>query len=476
MKNVNVTNSLILGLINVALPLSGKRNQDLVVTIRAEDKGMPPKSATVPVHLAITAENSYTPVFQTNVISVNVGEDAPIGQSVARVSATDQDGPGPNGKVSYYILNGNQGGLFKINSENGVISVAKALDYDILPNIHLLNVSARDSGLHYREATTILTVQLTDVNDNPPLFTLSHFEGYVPENSPSDTSIIKIQAKDIDTGENARIEYYISQSGSDQLALTLFKIDKDSGTLMTKGILDYETQTQYSMVIIARNPNNVNMRNSAKVTVHVLSMNEFYPEFEQKNYAFSTKESAANGSVIGSVRASDRDKGIDGVVYYYLIGSSNGKGFSVNYKTGDIFVSGKPDYESSPHVVLNVLAKNWGSVKGNDTDTCTVTISIEDANDAPVFTQTLYEASVEENSAGGNSVTTVTANDRDNIPEDRMFSYRILSGGEEFSIDSTSGRIHTTGRGQLDRETNDTHSIVVGAVDRGTPPATGLCC
>ncbi|XP_061163889.1 protocadherin Fat 4-like [Saccostrea echinata] len=460
------------GLITVAQPLNGKRNQDFTIIIRAEDKGLSPKSTTVSVQLSITVDNNYTPVFSMTGFSYSIREDAAIGQSVARVTATDQDGSGPNGKVSYYIMDGNSEGLFQINSENGVISVAQALDYETL-DIHLLNISARDSGLHYREATAILTVQLIDVNDNPPLFPQSHYDGYIPENSRSDTSIIKIQAKDRDKGENAKIEYYISESGSDQLALTLFKIDKQTGILMTKGNLDYETQTKYSMVVIARNPND--MRSSTIVTVHVTSVNEFYPEFERKTYAFSTKESAANGSVIGNVRATDRDKGIDGIVYYYLIGSSNVKGFSVNYKTGGIYVSGKPDYESSPHVVLNVLAKNWESVKGNDTDTCTVTISVEDANDAPVFTQTLYLASVAENSAGGVSVTTVTAIDRDNLPEDRQFSYRIFSGNEggEFSIDSASGRIHTTGRGSLDRETTPTHSVVVAAIDRGTPPATG---
>lgn len=70
--------------------LSTKRNQDFTIAIRAEDKGMPPKSATVPVHLSITAENSYTPVFQPASRVYNVQEDAPIGQSVARVTATDQ--------------------------------------------------------------------------------------------------------------------------------------------------------------------------------------------------------------------------------------------------------------------------------------------------------------------------------------------------------------------------------------------------
>lgn len=81
----------------------------------------------------------------------------------------------------------------------------------------------------------------------------------------------------------------------------------------------------------------------------------------------------------------DRDKGIDGVVYYYLIGFSNVKGFSVNYKIGDIFVFGKLDYESFLYVVLNVLVKNWESVKGNDIDICTVIISVEDVNDVLVF-------------------------------------------------------------------------------------------
>jgi hypothetical protein len=82
-------------------------------------------------------------------------------------------------------------------------------------------------------------------------------------------------------------------------------------------------------------------------------------------------------STVVTIHASDRDKGVDGVVYYYLVGSSNLQGFALDPLSGSVRVVQRPDYESSPSILLMAIAKNWGSVLGNDTDYCYINITVQ---------------------------------------------------------------------------------------------------
>ena len=444
--------------------------QTFILTIKASDKGNPPLSDTTTVRLTVTDINRHTPEFLNADFQITIPENTKLGQSVAQMRARDSDGTGLNAEITYHILAGNKDELFSIDDIRGIISVNKPLDFDTVP-VHVLNISARDSGLHYREKTVDFTINLSDVNDNSPKFEQSSYEAYIPESNNVGRTVIQVTATDADSGNHAKVEYYFASPDNS----LKFILNKDSGVITTKSALDYEVQKEYTLLIIAQNLGNTQMKSTTKIMVHVTGVNEFDPKFDAKEYAFSTKESAQNGTVIGQVHATDQDGGEDGIVYYYLVGSSNMKGFSVNFKNGDIYVSGKPDYESSPHVVLTVLAKNWGSIKGNDTDTCTVRISVEDANDPPEFSPSYYRANVRENSGADVSVVTVTATDSDHNAQDKQFSYRLLSGNELnlFKVDASTGVILTTGQGALDRETMPIYNLTVGAVDIGTPPATG---
>ncbi|KAK3099557.1 hypothetical protein FSP39_006219 [Pinctada imbricata] len=458
------------GMVVVGKSLSGQIGQTYTLVIRASDKGSPPRSDTATVILIVTNVNQYPPQFTNSNFQVTIPENAAIGQSIAQLVASDSDGSGLNAEIKYFILGGNANNLFSINERQGIISVNKPLDFDTVPS-HVLNVSARDSGLLYKETTALFTVKLSDVNDNPPVFDKDSYDAYISEGAGIGRTVFTIRATDADIGQNARIEYYFS----DIEPSFKFIVNQNTGVITTKAPLDYETQNEYSILIIAQNPGNQQMKSSAKVVVHVTGINEYRPKFVLREYSFSTKESASNGTVIGSIQATDQDGGEDGVVYYYLVGSSNTKGFSVNFRTGEIYVSGKPDYESSPQVILTALAKNRGSIRGNDTDTCIVKINVQDANDPPEFSPAYYQAEVQENSGADVSIVTVTATDNDHNPNDKQFSYTILSGNDLdlFKVDSASGLVSTTGRRILDRETVPIYNLTVGAVDTGSPPATG---
>ena len=455
---------------SVSSSLAGKRNRDYLLTVKAQDKGTDPQHSSVSVLLTVTGRNNYTPRFQSpGTPQTSIPENKAIGSLVETFSATDSD-DSLNGVVTYKISNGDAEGLFELNPNTGKLTINKELDYEKAFE-YLLNITARDKGLLYRETSIIYRVQLVDINDNSPVFAKDSDEVYIEENSRVGTFIYQAIAIDKDTGNNAIIRYSIATESEGKKK---FKINENSGIITSKDDLDYETKESYTLILIAMDGLDSSRKDTMILTINLIGVNEYIPSFEKDSYYFSISESAQPNTSVGKVTATDLDSGEDGIIYYFLIGEGNLKGFKVNPRNGEIVVSGKPDYESSPRITLTVLAKNWGSVKGNDTSTCTVHISIQDANDPPEFTSPIYQASIAEGSGAGTSVVKVTAEDYD--PTDRDFDYVILAGdeGSMFEINSKTGLIKTTGRGVLDRETEAIYNITVGAVDTGTPPMTGM--
>lgn len=253
-----------------------------------------------------------------------------------------------------------------------------------------------------------------------------------------------------------------------------FSIREETGEIMSDTSFDYEELNEYSLDIVAANPDsNPQMVGFTTVMVHITGVNEFYPKFIQPVFHMDVSESADVGTSVGLVQATDQDSGEDGRVYYLFVGSSNDRGFSIGTETGVIRVSRRLDRETQNRVVLTVMAKNGGGIRGNDTDEAQVIISIQDGNDPPEFLQNSYDASVSEGAVYGTRVVTVRAIDKDIKPQNNQFSYSIIGGnhGQAFKVDPQTGDIETAK--QLDRETVPVYDLTIGAIDTGSPPQTG---
>lgn len=367
----------------------------------------------------------------------------------------------------YSILLGNEDGQFKISTHSGAITIAKHLDFESITTYHL-TILASDRGFRSKNSTAVLTVLVTDVNDNPPTFNSTKFNVYIAENEPPGSYVTQLTAHDADSIRNSIIEYSI-MDGDDH---GFFEVNAKSGVIISKVSFDYEQKTQYTIRVIASNIGTL-LFTSTTVIIHIIGKNEFYPHFVQPVFQFTVSESAGVGTAVGQLQAIDDDSGDDGEVYFLLVGSSNNKGFQINSKTGNIKVSRVLDRESQSRVVLTVLAKNAGSIRGNDTDEAQIVISIQDGNDPPVFSKEIYEARITEAAPLGTSVVTVSAVDKDVHPNNNQFSFSILSGNVDkaFNIDPQSGAIYTAG--PLDRETYDVYNLTVTATDSGNPPQSG---
>ncbi|CAN8006312.1 unnamed protein product [Ixodes hexagonus] len=451
------------GWLTVAKPLPRQQGQTFTLKVRATDQGVPPKSTDTIVTVTITGDNQFSPVFTALSYQIIIPENEPVKSELLTVSATDADS-GLNGEVRYSIESGNTGDSFAMEAHNGALTINAILDYETMPEFRL-NVSACDGAFHRKCAWATLTVIVTDVNDCSPQFNATHFDAYIAENEPPGTVVTQLSASDADSGRNRIVQYALVGS-------SYFVVDPQSGVVTSQSSFDYEQTSEYVLEVVASNPGSLQY-SSCQLRVHVTGKNEFFPRFVQPVFQFAVSESTVIGTAVGRVLATDEDSGPEGNVYFLFVGSSNDRGFRIQPSTGVITVSRTLDREAQARVVLSVMAKNSGSIRGNDTDEAQVVVSIQDGNDPPVFLQPLYEARISEAVPVGSSVLSISAVDRDVRPNNHQFSYSILDGdpNKVFSVDPQTGLLHTAAL--LDRESVPAYMLTLAAIDRGSPPQTG---
>uniref|UniRef100_A0A4W5JBD6 Protocadherin Fat 4 n=1 Tax=Hucho hucho TaxID=62062 RepID=A0A4W5JBD6_9TELE len=454
------------GWVIVAASLTSDMNKVFLMDVTARDKGNPPLTARTTVKVAVTEENHHTPEFSQSQVTATIPESLAVGTAIRTLSARDKDKE-MNGLIAYNITSGNDKGLFAVNSITGILSLANHLDFEEKQRYEL-RVTATDGGWIAKTSYVMVTIHVTDVNDNPPIFDPDEYFPVVQENVPSGTTVVKMNATDRDSGPNAVMAYVIQSSDSD-----LFVIDPNTGVITTQGFLDYEAKQVYHLTVKAFNVPDEERCSFANVNIQLKGANEYVPRFVSKQYYFEVSEAAPRGTVVGEVFASDRDQGHDGVVYYLIFGKSRRKGFSINRKTGQIYVTGPLDREKEEKISLKVLAKNAGSIHGADIDEVFVNITILDANDPPVFSEELYDVQISEGLSPGGLVTFVSAQDSDSVPSWSRFSYSIASDFNKnvFNINPQTGQVSVAA--ELDRETTPLFSLTLLAVDSGSPSATG---
>ncbi|CAI5646248.1 cadherin-8 isoform X1 [Oreochromis niloticus] len=162
------------------------------------------------------------------------------------------------------------------------------------------------------------------------------------------------------------------------------------------------------------------------------------------------------------------DKVENDTARYSLSGEGAGTIFAINEKTGDIHAMKRLDREEKAEYTLT--AKVTNAITGQLLEPMTeFIIKVQDINDnAPKFTEGPYHAAVEEMSAVGTSVITVTATDADDpvYGNSAKLVYSILEGQPYFSVDPNSATIRIALHG-MDREMREDYQVVIQAKDMG---------
>ncbi|XP_066533870.1 protocadherin Fat 4 [Hoplias malabaricus] len=438
----------------------------LTLVVTARDKGLPPLSSQTDIKFQVTMENLHTPYFSENHVSFSVPEDLPQGSVIGKVQAKDED-DGVNGFVSYSIEDNSEEGLFSVGLLSGLIKLVKNLDFEKVESHHVI-IIAKDGGWFSKTGRINVTINVTDVNDNPPVFTSPEYTTWIPENSAIGSSVIQVEATDKDSGSHAQITYSLLSGHTE-----FFSLDPRNGTITTLEIFDFEQQQSFELAIKVTNKDNYYLYDIAHVHIQVTDVNEYIPTFQKHLYNFSVPETVPLHTEIGHVQAIDYDLGLNGQVIYLLFGQSKKTAFVVDERSGKIYTSKDLKNRGQNHAVLRILAKNRGSITGFNIDEALIHVHVVDENDPPEFESSLYAVTVREDTSVGTSIFKVSALDQDVVLKWSRFSYGIESGNDNnsFSIDPVNGIIAVYN--QLDRELWSLYNLTVVAIDEGSPPVTG---
>ncbi|XP_048590535.1 protocadherin Fat 4 isoform X2 [Nematostella vectensis] len=444
------------GMILTKTALDADREPKYNLTVIASDTGTPPLTSQTYVVIYVDDVNDNDPVFNQSKYAADVLENSPTGTPVLRVHASDRD-QGANGNVTYKLTNGNKDDAFSINNVTGEITVAGVIDREAV-HTFVLTVQAEDQGEpSSRKTFAEVVITVKDENDNFPQFSFTGYEGEIAENSPVGSTITMKQAMiatDADDGSNKDITYSLSGPGSEN-----FVINASTAviTASPSSSIDRERKATYHLNVTATDGGGKNA--TARLTVIVTDKNDESPLFEKSMYYVNVSESASRGIVIGRVTATDRDEGINAIIFY----SSNGAEakFYVSRSTGDIIVDSPLDREFKNVYILNVTAANI--VAGAQDTTTQVHITVTDViDDKPYFNSSSLTVKLSENASIGTKVTKITALDKD-IGD--TISYSIANGDRYglFTIDNVTGEIRTVA--ELDRENVTQYELFVQAKD-----------
>ena len=455
-----------------------KENYTIILEIIAKDKGIPQQTSS-PLEITVTFVNvnEHHPQFLQASVSISIPENASVLEEVYQASANDSD-YGKFGTIFYDITAGNTDGYFSISTSTGKISIAKELDREATPNGIHLTIEARGfSGAAPGDSMT-LHINVTDINDNSPVF-----KAQVPSQTVSETAIIgdvitQVEATDSDIGINAKISFAITAGNTDDL----FEVDGETGEIEVKNSLDLEGNDppetlSYTITIEARDGGIPAQTATTNVAISIKTENEFKPDFGLLNDTIQVMENASVNSEIYQVNATDQDYGPDGMVEYSITSETPAGYFTIDSQ-GKVTIAQALDREVTPNgVTLTIQATDKPTTGTAKSSTMELIVQITDYNDnPPEFKAEISLQEVSEQAVVGDVIVQVEATDAD-LGTNAEISYSITAGNSDdvFEIDAAKGEIKV--KKSLDLESNDppqslNYILTVEASDGGSPQKT----
>ncbi|XP_056372751.1 protocadherin gamma-B1-like isoform X18 [Hyla sarda] len=343
--------------------------------------------------------NDNAPEISLTSFSNPISEDSAVGTMIALIAVHDKDS-GQNGEVDCTFLEETPFNLVLSSDNYYAIVTSSSMDREEVSS-YTITILATDRGSPILSSRRTITLKISDVNDNPPLFFQSTYVAYVPENNLPGSSIYSIQASDPDTGDNAKIFYSISTSNTEDLpASSYLSINIETGVLYAQRSFDYEQHKVFYIQINARDNGSPSLSSNATLLIHIVDQNDnapkiLYPSSDSGGMtAFEMVPfDAEQGSLITKVVAIDPDSGHNSWLSYHFIYLSEPYYFAITQHTGEIRTS-RVFQEKD---VLNHKIVVMGKDNGDPSLSSTVTLNLHIANNFQQVVPRFIEQVTEEN-------------------------------------------------------------------------------
>ncbi|XP_039558651.1 protocadherin gamma-A12-like isoform X8 [Passer montanus] len=306
-------------------------------------------SDTVKITITITDKNDNAPEILVRSAISEISEDAPSGTTVALLHVQDRDS-GSNGAVRCSL--GKKAPLSIVASSGGSYKVVTtgALDREQASE-HGVTVVARDRGKPALWSSRELVLEVSDVNDNAPVFEEAAYSAYVAENNAAGALVLRVQARDADAGANGRVSYWLAGGSAGAAgAAPLVSVEARSGALYAQRSLDYEQCREFTVAVRAQDGGSPARSSTATVRVFVLDRNDNAPRVLWPAAAAAAGEAAGGaatpfevvprsaeaGYLVAKVVAVDADAGRNAWLSYELVQASEPALFRVGLHSGEV--------------------------------------------------------------------------------------------------------------------------------------------
>jgi hypothetical protein len=457
----------------------------MVVTVT--DDGIPQLSATQTYFLHVLDAND-PPVVPDQ--SRFVPENAAAGTAVGSpVTWSDPDTFARTNPAwtsqTFSIVTGDRG-VFAINATTGQISVVAGgpvlLNFEDA-NANRFNILVRATDGGGLSATGMVTVLITDVNENPT-FTDVTLARSIDENCPRSVRVTgenvgtPILATDIDAGQASTLSFSITGGNTlSFFSVVATGVNRGQLQLTTTGAtgLDFESVRSFNLTLTVTDSGSLAV--SATVLVTLINRNEAPVLFS--SISRSVQEDAALNSAVGlPIPASDPEDSAPGLLRF-AITSGNSQGvFRIDASTGQISVADRTslNFEATQSYTLTVTVTDTGSPEAFSLTTqTTISIAVVDVNEAPSLSPAAF--TVAENLASGALVGLLTpfASDPDQV-DTRAFAIlsqeNTTSNQAPFALNASGILVVAPGSPLLDFERKSLYTLVVEVRDKGGLPAS----
>ncbi|XP_053498376.1 protocadherin alpha-3 isoform X5 [Ictalurus furcatus] len=363
------------GLITVQGVVDFETQNAVEIRVQAKDKGHKPRAALCKVLVEIVDINDNVPEISINSLVNMIKEDAIAGTMVGLITLKDSDA-GKNGAVNLKIHHSVPFKIQHTYKNKYSILVDGPLDRES-ESQYIITLTVTDEGTPPLSSTTVITVHISDVNDNAPRFQDTVINVYLKENSQVGAVIYTVSAFDPDVGDNARISYTLLENSKIGYVTAMVNINSDSGDIHSLQSFNYEELKTFQFTVQATDSGVPPLSSNVTVNVFILDENDNSPGIlapysdHGSVHTENIPYSAEAGYFVAKIRAVDSDSGYNALLSYHISEPKGNNLFRIGTSSGEIRTKRRMsdnDLKTHPLVIL---------VSDNGEPSLSATVSID---------------------------------------------------------------------------------------------------
>ncbi|XP_063784667.1 protocadherin gamma-C5-like isoform X36 [Pseudophryne corroboree] len=357
------------------------------LSVRAIDKGVPELESRCRIQIEIEDVNDNTPEIIFTSKTNNVPENSQIGTVVGFIAVRDKDS-GKNGEVK---LDVSPDLPFRCQPMSNRYSLVTSghLDREQVSRYTIVLI-ASDLGSPSLSSQTTVTINISDVNDNPPAFLQTAYNAFIAENNEPGRLLCTVSAVDPDEGANANLIYSIAESHIDGSPVSSFiYINSDTGNIYAQRSFDYEQFQVLQITARVEDSGSPNLFSNVSVFMFILDTNDNYPTilYPESSGEIIAQEnipkSASAGYLVSKISAVDLDSGHNAWLIYSLAQPASPALFHISEYTGEVrTLRGLHEADTTEHRLV-ISVSDHGEPSLSATVTVIVTIMDHVVQESP---------------------------------------------------------------------------------------------